>query len=198
MSTRFTVLLAALLLGACSSEVRRGPEDETPARATRVASTRGGAMVLSRDERIAVVANRSAGVVTVFRLNRDKPLDQLIEGHTEIDMDESPLHQRGGPGSEPWAAVIGVDDDTAYVISRYDQTVSRIVNLHTDPQIDRQIAVGSEPTAIAIAPTGNRIFVANWAEGTISVVVTDERDFYPQDPFDLNAAVARTGLLGDL
>jgi YVTN family beta-propeller protein len=35
---------------------------------------------------------------------------------------------------------------------------------------------GSEPTGIAISPTGAKLYVANWAEGTVTVVDTDSMD----------------------
>jgi hypothetical protein len=150
--------------------------------------TRGSAVVLSRDERVAVVTSRSAGVVTVFQLDPEAPLAGLVVGRTEIDM---------GAGSEPWAAVIGGDDDSAYVIARHAQTVTRIVDLHGTPRRHGALEVGSEPTAIVIAPSGNRLFIANWGEGTISVVTTP--DFKLIKPgLDLNAALVATGVLGDV
>ena len=163
---RITLLgLTVAVLTGCGASEERGSGEPPPA--TRVASTRGSAVVLSRDERVAVVANRSAGVVSVFPLDPEHPSQLQEDARTEIDL---------GEGSEPWASVIGADDDTAYVISRRDQRVDRLLGLHQNPHLDpgEPVSVGSEPTAIAIAPSGGRIFVANWGEGTISVVSTYE------------------------
>ena len=160
-----------------------------------VARTVGGAVVLSRDERIAVVSNRSAGVVTVFSLAPERgPSAAMITSKTELDT---------GAGSEPWAAVIGADDDTAYVLFRESQTVARVTSLHTEPTLQSErVAVGSEPTAIAISGSGEQLFVANWGEGTVSIIRTktfgspDARD----PTVDLNTALSGSGLtaLGDV
>lgn len=155
--------------------------------------TRGGAVVLSRDEQVAVVVSRTAGVVTILKLAPDAELGDLITSdRTELDM---------GSGSEPWAAVIGADDDTAYVIDRQRQIVSRIEDLHDAPRLDEATAVvGAEPTAIAIAPSGDRLFVANWGEGTVSVITTPDfgSDSAIRGEWDLNEALARSGVLGEI
>jgi hypothetical protein len=183
-------VVSLLSIVACSSE-HSDEKPKQPAASTRVGETRGSAVVLSRDERVAVVVNRSAGVVTVFRLDPEQPADRLVVGQTALDMDAAEGRSTPDRGSEPWAAVIGADDDTAYVVSRYDQTVTRISDLHGTPRLDGSVPVGSEPTAIAIAPNGVRLFVANWGEGTISVITTP--DFRVRDPVDLNPALAEFG-----
>jgi DNA-binding beta-propeller fold protein YncE len=165
---------------------------------TRVGRTSGGPIVVTRDEKVAVATNRTAGVVTVFHLDPKKPPDQLITGKTELDFDDDDLLDRPQTstprGSEPWAAVLGKDDDTAYVIARRDSRVVRIVDLHGEPKIDGFLPVGSEPTSIAILPSGLRLFIANWGEGTISVVTTNkptgEPDFEVRTPVDLNETLA--------
>jgi len=177
-------MLTALTGCGASDERARSGDNPKP---TRVANTRGGAVVLSRDERIAVVANRSAGVVSVFRLDPDNPAALTQGDPTEIDL---------GEGSEPWASVIGVDDDTAFVVSRANQRVHRLLELHQNPHLDPEepAEVGSEPTAIAIAPSGGHVFVANWGEGTISVI--SSYDLARTDKIDLNVALAESGVLG--
>ena len=100
-----------------------------------------------------------------------------------------------GKKAEPWMTVVGNDDDTAYVILRKDQQVLRIRNLRTAPKVDEVYAkTGSEPTGLAISPTGARLFVANWAEGTVTVVNTDTMGVVKT--VDLNAALAASGMLG--
>lgn len=187
MSTRFTVLLAALLLGACSSDVRHSPEKpRPPPEAVRVGTTRGGAVVLSRDERIAVVSNRASGVVSVVELDPEAQVAQIVRKVT-------PVFIGTGRASEPWAGVIGADDNTAYVITRATRQVYRIVDLRGQPHIDGFVSVGSEPTSIVISPSGERLFVANFGEGTISVVTTNE---LVETKISLNEALANTGVLG--
>jgi mono/diheme cytochrome c family protein len=180
---RFLPALALLAVTSCHSS------DSVPAAGVaRVGQTRGSAVVLSRDESVAVACNRSASVVTVLALDPAASADHLIRGKTEIDL---------GSDWEPWAAVIGADDDTAYVISRSKHVVFRIFGLHSaTPHRDdpvRDVSVGSEPTAIAIAPSGARVFTANWGEGTISVVTTQH---FQGESLDLNEALAKTGVLG--
>lgn len=173
-------LLVLWVLVGCS-----GRQLEIPR--TRVARTNGGAVALSADERIAVVTNRSAGIVTVFVLAPENGLDakKMIVRKTELDT---------GAGSEPWAAVIGLDDDTAYVLFRSSQQVGRLSSLRSTPVFDAHVSVGSEPSAIAITPSGQRLFVANWGEGTLSSITT--RDFTTAIPIDLNHVLVDTNVLG--
>jgi hypothetical protein len=136
-------------------------------------------------------------------LDPTKPAAELVISKTEIDLDgpdrPRPSNTRGR-GSEPWSAVIGKDDDTAYVITRSDGQVVRIVDLHGKPKADASVDIGSEPTSIVIAPSGLRLFIADWAEGSIDVVTTPDfvvrpdADSRPQ--LDLNGALADTGFLG--
>ena len=120
----------------------------------RVASSRGGAIVVTRDERRAVATNRTAGIVTVFSLDPRLGPKGLIQSSAEVVGIE--------PDSEPWAAVIG----SRTTIRRTSSCASH--KSCTDSQSAR-IAVrqpvaarGSEPTAIAITPLGgNLLCVAN-------------------------------------
>jgi YVTN family beta-propeller protein len=99
------------------------------------------------------------------------------------------------PGAEPWVTVISNDDATAYVILRRAQQVARVTNLRGAPALDAaRVRVGSEPTGLAISPTGRKLYVANWAEGTVSEV--DTRSWSVTRTVDLNAALAASGLLG--
>src|SRR5262249_54900319 len=136
--------LSCLSLGTACGSSDAAPSGAPPKPATRVGSTQGGPIVVTRDERIAVATNRSGGVVTVFRLDPTKGAAGLVKSKTEIDLDKLPERSSDGRGSEPWAAVLGVDDDTAYVIARHDGRVVRIVDLHGDPKPDRFVKVGSE------------------------------------------------------
>jgi DNA-binding beta-propeller fold protein YncE len=156
----------------------------------RVASTSGGPVVLTYDERVAVATNRTSGVVSVFRLDPTRDPEDVVRGTLkEFDV---------GVDAKPWAAVIGADDDTAYVLLRGIQAVVRIRNLHDGPKLDLAdaIPVGTDPTDIAITPSGNRLYVANFGEGTVSMITTV--NLAPQQSTDLNYALARTGVLGTL
>ena len=145
-------------------------------------------MVPSYDERIAVATNRGAGFVSIFALKPERPIDDRVVKTTVVDV---------GADSEPWAAVIGADDDTAYVILRKAQQLIRIDHLRSNPVVASDRAVlGAEPMGLAISPTGKIIFVANWAEGTVTKVDTD---LFPHSTLvDMNERLVETGALGEI
>lgn len=179
------VAFAAL---ACSDRTpggSTGPDSPAP---NRVQNTRGSAIVLTRDEKIAVAANRTTGSITVLRMDPTQSPADLVTRSVELDT---------GEGSEPVAAVIGADDDTAYVLLRGAQAVLKVTELHgRSPKVGGTVLVGSEPTSIAITPSGQTLFVANWGDGTLSIVTTEPFRF-GSNP-DLSLHLAKTGLVGDL
>jgi hypothetical protein len=153
-----------------------------------VARTSGGAVALSYDERIAVATNRGDGFVTVFELKPERGPAEAVVKTTVLDV---------GKGSEPWAVVIGADDDTAYVILRKAQKLIRIDQLRTTPVVAADsVVLGSEPMGIAITPTGKLVFVSNWGEGTVSTISTDGLGRGPI--LDLNQTLRETGALGGI
>jgi hypothetical protein len=155
-----------------------------PAGAARTTPTHGSAIAITKDDRWAVAANRTAGRVTIFRLD----LAGMNQATKVADLDV-------GKTSEPWAVVIGNDDNTAFVILRKDQKVLKINNLRGAYAINAiRAPTGSEPTGIAISPTGNKLFVANWGEGTVTVVRSDDMNVLAT--VDLNGILAATGWLG--
>ena len=88
----------------------------------------------------------------------------------------------------------------AYVVLR------EIAGGRTDPRPPQRLPargrsgtkVGSEPTGIAMTPSGNRLFVANWVDGTLSEVDASRSKMKVKSTIDLNAALASTKLLGDV
>jgi YVTN family beta-propeller protein len=152
--------------------------------APRSIPTKGSAVAVTANGLIAVAANRTAGRLTVFDINPSTPL--TVTSRIELDV---------GKTAEPWAVVIGNDDDTAYVILRRAQKVLKVTSLSGSPAIDAaQANTGSEPTGLAISPTGASLYVANWAEGTVTVVATASMTV--TRTVNLNAALAASGLLG--
>ena len=101
-----------------------------------------------------------------------------------------------GKGSEPWQVVVGPDDDTAYVVLRRDQQLVKLVKLKSYPEVYGKVAVGSEPTSVALAPSGRTAYVANWNDGTVSVIDTAKLEAKPS--IDLNAPLVATGYLGKI
>jgi hypothetical protein len=162
-----------------------GPADSgTPATA-RVLPTNGSAVALTRDDLITVATNRTANSISVF----SNALSGATPGATRTAVIPT-------PDAEPWAAVIGNDDNTAYVILRRTQELVRVSNLRTTPSITARVTVGSEPTGLAISPLGGHVYVANWANGTVSDVNVSGATMTVARTIDLNGPLAATGSLG--
>ncbi len=154
----------------------------------RTLPTNGSAVVLTNDDQIAVAVNRTGNSVSIFRTDFGA-MSPTVMRTALFTM------ELGGLSTEPWAAVIGNDDDTAYVVLRRSQQVVKITNLHMGPSVSiMRATVGSEPTGIAISPTGQRLFVANYNEGTVSVVNTTTMNV--DRTINLNATLANSGMLG--
>ncbi|MDB4975116.1 MAG: collagen triple helix repeat domain protein [Myxococcaceae bacterium] len=148
-------------------------------------ASRGAAVVLSPDEKTAVVVNRDVGSLTVVAVNYEEGKTTYAEKGYEVDL---------GKGSEPWQVVISPDSQTAFVVLRRDQKLVRIKNLSTRPEVDGYAYVGSEPTSLALSPSGRTAYVANWGNGDLSVV--DTGALQVTSSVDLNAALVKTGYLG--
>jgi DNA-binding beta-propeller fold protein YncE len=154
----------------------------TPA-AARTLPTNGSAIAINAASDVIVAANRQAGTISVFDLDATTSPPTLTRT-ADIAV----------AGAEPWQVVIGNDDDSAYVILRATQEVVRVVNLHATPALALvRGSTGAEPTGIAISPLGDRIYAANWGEGTISVFNAALTEL---PSIDLNDALVDTGVLG--
>jgi YVTN family beta-propeller protein len=99
-----------------------------------------------------------------------------------------------GVGNEPWQVVISPDNSTAFVVLRADQKVVKLTNIQTSPTVAASVDVGSEPMGIAMTPTGGKVWVSNWVDGTISVV--DTASMTLKATIDLNGPLVQTGFLG--
>jgi YVTN family beta-propeller protein len=149
--------------------------------------SRGSAAALSPDDATAVIVNRDVGSVTVLSVQYSSNAPPTAQLTREVLL---------GAGSEPWQAVIAGDNDTAYVVLKKDQKVAKIRYLRTQPVVDGTVAVGSEPTSIALSPTGRRAYVTNWTDGTVEVI--DTSTLTRVHTIDLNPALVHTGYLGDV
>ncbi len=146
-----------------------------------VGASRGAAVAVSPDDATLVVANRDVGTVTVFGV------DYAGASPTLTKKAELPV------GAEPWQVAIDACGDSAYVVTRRDQKLVKIVDLKTTPAVGPSVAVGSEPTAVALTPNGTRVYVANWVDGTL---MSFDQQLAPMETVDLNAALVATGELG--
>lgn len=162
--------------------------DAMPPATARALPTNGSAVVLTADDRFAVAVNRAAHSISVFSM------DFMANPPTATRTALLPAAMVGAD-SEPWSVVLGNDGDTAYVILRRAQQVLKITGVRSTPVISTSRAtVGSEPTGIAISPTGRSLYVANHQDGTVSVVNT--ADMTVTRRIDLNESLAGSGLLG--
>jgi YVTN family beta-propeller protein len=144
----------------------------------------GSAIVLSPDDSTALVVNRDVGSVTVLQMS--------YAGQTPaaVVLAEVSL----GSNSEPWQVAISPDGTRGYVIMRQSQQLAVIENLGTKPTLGAKVNVGSEPTGIALTPTGAQVWVTNWVDGTVSVV--DSASMKVTKTIDLNTALVNTTYLG--
>jgi len=192
LGLRVLPVLACALSVACGNS-GGAPEQSFGGRG-RVATTRGSAVAVTYDERVAVVANRTNGVVSVHPLTPGEGAAGAIGPGVEIPV--HPLDQ-----SKPWAVVTAADDDTAYVLLRGLGQVMRVEKLHGGKPVETgRVSVGADPTAIAISPSGKKLYVANFGDGSISVILTAIFQLGAEShaKWDLNLRLAKTGLLGPL
>src|SRR6185437_10217170 len=121
---------------ASSSSSSGGP---TACTTTAQGQLRGSAIALTSDDSRVIAVNRDAGTVTVMSVDYTMPNDPSLTLVAELSV-----------GNEPWQVVIDGCDDTAYVVLRKDQKVVQINNLKTTPTVGTSVAVGSEPTSLAL------------------------------------------------
>lgn len=157
-----------------------------------VQPSKGGAIALSEDDSIAVAVNRDVGSVTVIGVEYPKAADGTALEPKQRVIKEVLL----GEGSEPFQVVIAPDGDTAYVILRKDQKLVKIEKLRTAPSVYGMVATGSEPTSLALSPSGRYIYVANWNDGTVIEYGAAKLEY--ASTIDLNEALVNTGYLGDV
>ena len=84
-------------------------------------ASRGAAIVMSPNEKVAAVVNRDVGSLSV--------LSRQVRGGQADDAPSRSARLNLGAGSEPWQVVITPDNETAFVVLRKDQKVVRIKNL---------------------------------------------------------------------
>ncbi len=126
----------------------------TPARVLMRAS-KSGNIAIADDDSIVVTTNPDDGSISVFSAA------------------DNSLVTRVTTGREPSAVVIHPDNTTAFVANRADATVVKVTNINTAMRVvSGTVGVGSEPTGLALSPTGAKLFVAEWAEGRVSVIDT--------------------------
>ena len=149
--------------------------------------TSGSAVAVTADDSTVVLINRRTG--------RGGAGSTQIESYGLKLEEDPPALKLGGAYEVPGAnaLVIGADDDSVFTAGA-DELV-KIAGLKSG-HLTRAAAVhvGSESRGLALSPTGARLYVANWADGTVSVVDTSNLAVLKQ--IDLNVALASSGVLG--
>lgn len=143
---------AGASVGGCD-----GGGDDGPATGLTVLArpSKSGTVAITGNDKLVAMVNPETGSISVFETATDTRIANVKTGR------------------EPSSIAIGPDDDTAYVANRADATVVKITGLKTSPKVSAPVDVGSEPTGVALSPTGKRLFVAEFAEGRVSVIDTE-------------------------
>jgi len=153
---------------------------------TAPSSLRGSAIAITPDDSHLVSVNRDLGTVTISSVDYSGTAPKLTK------VTELPV---GDKTSEPWQVAIDACGDRAYVVLRKEQKVVAIEGVSSaTPTVGASVAVGSEPTGIAISPNNTTLYVANWVNGTVSVI--DALTMQEKSTVDLNATLGGSGLLG--
>jgi YVTN family beta-propeller protein len=156
-SFRWIALLAAgASLAGCDSGGDDPGDGGTGSAAPVLARpSKSGTVAITGNDKFVAMVNPETGSVSVFDTATDARIANVRTG------------------AEPSSIVIGPDDDTAYVANRAAATVVKITKLSSAPAAGAAVDVGAEPTGVALSPTGKRLFVAEFAEGRVSVIDTD-------------------------
>jgi hypothetical protein len=150
-------IAASLAFGANACDPVQAPGDDEPPGDGPVLqkASRSSTIALSDDGLLVAMVNPEDGSLSVFSTTDNARLSRVATG--------------GSPSS----VVIAADNKTAFVANRADGTVVRIAGIDGGtPKIDATIQVGSEPTGVALSPTGKRLFVAEYAESRVAVIDT--------------------------
>jgi hypothetical protein len=152
----------------------------------RLAPTVGGAAALSLDDNIFVSVDRNSATRAITVLD--------IDYSGGIPAPKRPRYLATSGAVEAWQVVMGADDDSAFAIYRKTQQIVKIAPLRSATTLATTLtaSTGSEPTGLAKSPTGAFLYVANFADGTVSIFKSS--DLSPVKTVDLN--VAASGFLG--
>src|SRR5213594_1695160 len=114
--------------------------------------TQSGPIALGKGDKYLVNVNPDANTVTVFQ-----QLPHRLKKHGEVAV-----------GREP--SSVAIKSQTAYVSNARDGTVS-VIHLPSR-HVRKTLNVGVEPRAVALSPNETRLYVANSASNTLTVIDT--------------------------
>lgn len=181
----------------------RGVADPTPPPRGRTVPTHGAAITIAPDDTRAVVALRRSPHVAVLDLDLTPPaagarVERRVAVRAVLPFSSAPTAPAPADvDPEGWAAVVSNDGATAWVVLRRAQRVMRVDDLRGTPRFAAASApTGSEPTGIAISPSGRHLYVTNFADGTVTVIAAATMGV--EMTLDLNGPLARSGRLGSV
>jgi DNA-binding beta-propeller fold protein YncE len=116
--------------------------------------SKSGTIDINNDDSLVAMVNTGDDSVSIFTTADDERL-------SKVDV-----------GDEPSALVFHPDGTTIYVANRASSSLTVITGADTATPAAAPFGndiVGSEPTGVALSPTGRYLAVAEWAEGFVSV-----------------------------
>jgi len=139
-------------------------------------ASRSSTIAISDDDSHVAMVNPDDGSLSVFQTSDNSRISKTLTG------------------PNPSSVVIAGDGKTAYVANRGDGTITRVINIDGGtPKADARVDVGAEPVGLALSPSGLKLFVAEFAEGRISVLDTqNELAILDTIPFDRPRALLVT------
>ncbi len=161
-------------LAGCGSDSGGGDDGPDPDRIA-LHESRSSTIALAEDGSRVAMVNPDDGTLSVFQTSDHARLSKIATGKS------------------PSSVVITADGTTAFVANRADGTVVRIRGIEGGtPAVDATAEVGAEPVALALSPTGKRLFVAEFADSRISVIDTATMQIVQSLPVDRPRALLVT------
>ena len=161
-----------------------GSDAAAPASAALTRASHGSALDISEDDRLLVSVNRDVGSISVFDV-------VSAAGNAPVLTKRAEVPTCTGAASE---VVLSASGDHAFVLCREEQKIVRVDGLRGSPAKGPAVAVGSEPTGVALAGDGSHAWVANFADGTAMEI--DTSTMTVSSTVDLNGTLAATGTMG--
>jgi DNA-binding beta-propeller fold protein YncE len=136
-------------------------------------ASKSGTIAITGDDKYVLQVNPENDSVTTFRVSTNEKLSEV------------------NVGNEPFSIVIAPDDQTAYVANRKDGTVMKLSGINgSSPRVVASLNVGSEPTGLALTPTGAKLVVTEFGEGRVSLIDTATMQVVNSKPMRNPRAVA--------
>jgi YVTN family beta-propeller protein len=155
--------LSLLALTSLTESSWSAGSDNKPA---HVAATRSTNIALDASGSLLFAVNREANSLSIFGVQPKSgdliKLDEVVVGQDPI--------------------CVAVGDRRVYVTNGASGTVSVVARTGSGFAVVKDIPVGAEPRGCALAPDGQRLFVANYTEGTVAVISTQSEEVVERVP----------------